>query len=392
MIFDAVVFCLLLLAVVVGWRGGFVGRLGAWVGFAVGGLATARWVRQGIEAVNLEGEHQRLAAAATAVLLGAIAGHAIGWRVARGLRGLVPRPFRWVDSLVGVVVATISVGLLVWILLPPLAAANGWPKEQAENSRAVELVEKYSPVTPTVTGLLGQLLSEWPNIPGFESSSGSLEVGEPPTEISVAGEVLEVAAASVARVMAVACSQRQDGTAFVVSPGLLLTNAHVVAGAKVVEVALPGASLETATVTAYDPERDLALLRVQTSLPPLSLQTPLAGQLAAVVGHPLGGPLRTAPIRLVERVIANGRDLYDSVDTQRKVWFAAAKLQSGDSGAPVIDTNGDVLGIVFAVAPPAASDYERATYVLDKSEIAAFMAEVAAFEDRSVVNTGKCLK
>ena len=83
MIFDAVVFCLLLLAVVVGWRGGFVGRLGAWVGFAVGGLATARWVRQGIEAVNLEGEHQRLAAAATAVLLGAIAGHAIGWRLAR---------------------------------------------------------------------------------------------------------------------------------------------------------------------------------------------------------------------------------------------------------------------------------------------------------------------
>tara|TARA_B100000427_G_scaffold166201_1_gene138046 strand:- start:213 stop:497 length:285 start_codon:yes stop_codon:yes gene_type:complete len=94
----------------------------------------------------------------------------------------------------------------------------------------------------------------------------------------------------------------------------------------------------------------------------------------------------------VERVTANGRDLYDSMDTQRKIWFAAAKLQSGDSGAPVIDTNGDVIGIIFAVAPPGTPEYERAAYVLDRSEIAAFMAEVAAFEDRSVVNTGQCLK
>ena len=392
MIFDGIAASLLVVAVIAGWRGGFVGRLGAWIGFAAGGLVTARWIQQGIDAVNLEGEHQRLAVAAIAVLLGAFVGHAIGWRGARGLRGLVPRPFRWIDSLVGVIVATGSVALFVWILLPPLAATNGWPNQQAKNSRVVELVEKYSPVAPSVTGLLGQLLNEWPNIPGFESASGPLDVGDPPVEISVAGEVLEVAAASIARVSAVACSQRQDGTAFVVAPNLLLTNAHVVAGSLDVEVAVSSKALQPATVTAFDPERDLALLRIETSLPSLALQSPLAGQLAAVIGHPAGGPLRTSPIRLVERVTANGRDLYDSMDTQRKIWFAAAKLQSGDSGAPVIDTNGDVLGIIFAVAPPATPEYERAAYVLDRAEIAAFMAEVAAFEDRSVVNTGQCLK
>ncbi|MCH2625730.1 MAG: hypothetical protein MKZ77_09250, partial [Acidimicrobiales bacterium] len=101
---------------------------------------------------------------------------------------------------------------------------------------------------------------------------------------------------------------------------------------------------------------------------------------------------RTAPIRLVERVVAHGRDLHDSVDTTRKVWFAAAKLQTGDSGAPVINNNGAAVGVIFAVAPPDASDHERAVYVLDRSEIAAFMAEVAAFGDRTVVNTGKCLR
>jgi len=391
-IFDGVALGLLVIAVVTGWRGGFLGRLGAWVGFVVGGLATARWIQQGIEAVNLKSEHQRLAVAAVAVLLGALVGHAVGWRVARGLRTLVPRPLRWVDSVVGVIAATGSVALLVWILLPPLAAASGWPNQQAKESRVVEIVERYSPVGPSVTGLLGQLLSDWPNIPGFESASEPLDVGEPPVQISVSGEVLETAAASIARVSAVACSQRQDGTAFVVGPDLLLTNAHVVAGSQRVEVALPSTGLQPATVTAFDAKRDLALLRVESASPPLSLKTPLEGQLAAVMGHPAGDPLRTAPIRLVKRVTANGRDLYDSLDTQRQIWFAAAKLQSGDSGAPVIDTNGDVVGVIFAVAPPGSSKYEREAYVLDRSEIDAFMAEVAKFDDRSVVNTSKCLK
>jgi S1-C subfamily serine protease len=172
---------------------------------------------------------------------------------------------------------------------------------------------------------------------------------------------------------------------------MALTNAHIVAGSQKVEVALPGRTLEQASVLAFDPERDLALLRVDSTIAPLQLESPLAGQLAGVIGHPGGGPLRTAPIRLVERVTAHARDLHDSVDTTRKVWFAAAKLQTGDSGAPVIDTNGAVVAVIFAVAPPNASDYERTAYALDRSEMAGFMAEVRAFGDRTVVNTGKCL-
>ena len=392
MVFDALAGVLLLLAVIAGWRGGFIGRLGAWVGFAVGGLATARWVGSAIELVNIDGQNQRLAVAAAAVLLGALLGHGVGRRLARGLRGLVPRPFRWIDSIIGVFVGVGFVALFIWILLPPLAAANGWPKRQSEQSKIVELVDQYAPVTPSATGLLGQLLVNWSSISTFRPGEGPPDVGQPPEEISVTADVLERAAASVVRVQTVACSQRQNGTAFAIASGLVLTNAHVVAGAKKVEIALPGEELKPATVTAFDPERDLALIRIEVELPALSLQTPLEGQLAAVIGHPLGGPLRTAPIRLVERVTANGEDIYRSLETKRKIWFAAANLKSGDSGAPVIDTNGDVLGVVFSIAPATAADHERAAYVLDRSEIAGFMAEVAAFEERSVVNTGKCLK
>ena len=392
MVFDAVAGALLALAVIAGWRGGLIGRLGAWVGFAAGGLATARWVGSGIELLNIDGQNQRLAIAAAAVLLGALLGHGVGRRLARGLRGLVPRPFRLIDSIIGVFVAIGFVGLFIWILIPPLAAAKGWPERQSEQSKIVEFVERYAPITPSATGFLGELLADWSAISTFRPEEGPLDVGLPPEEISVSAEVLETAAASIVRVQTTACSQQQNGTAFAISPGLVLTNAHVVAGAKKVEIALPGEDLKPAAVTAFDPERDLALIRVEVEIPPLSLQTPMEGQLAVVIGHPLGGPLRTAPIRFVEKVIANGEDIYRSLETKRKIWFAAANLKSGDSGAPVIDTNGDGVGVIFAIAPQGALDHDRAAYVLDRSEIAGFMAEVAAFDERSVVNTGKCLK
>jgi S1-C subfamily serine protease len=95
---------------------------------------------------------------------------------------------------------------------------------------------------------------------------------------------------------------------------------------------------------------------------------------------------------LVERAVDNGRDLYDSIDITRRFWFAAAHLQTGDSGAPVVDTQGAAVGVVFAVAPHSAADYKRAVYVLDRSEIDGFMAETAALGDRNVVSTGPCLK
>ena len=391
MVVDLFFGLLLAIAVWTGWRGGLVGRLASWVGFTVAALAAARWATVALDSLNITGKHQRLGAATAAVLLAGVLGHAVGWRVARGLRNFVPRPLRWVDSLAGVVMGAGLVVLLVWLFAPALLSVRGWPRDQAKTSRAVAAVERWVPVTPTAGSLLGSLTQDWGVLAAFDADTPAVDVGDLPTKLVVSAEVSEVAAASIVRVTAIACSQRQDGTGFVIAPGVALTNAHVVAGSQKVEVALPGTTLEQTAVLAFDPERDLALLRVDPTIEPLHLESPLAGQLAGVIGHPGGGPLRTAPIRLVERVAAHGRDLHDSVDTTRKVWFAATKLQTGDSGAPVIDNNGSVVAVIFAVAPPGSSEYGGTAYALDRSEVAAFMAEVAAFGDRTVVNTGKCL-
>ncbi|MGB1795285.1 MAG: hypothetical protein ACPHLJ_06880 [Acidimicrobiales bacterium] len=86
---------LLIAAIVIGWRGGLIGRLGAWIGFAVGALAAARWTTDGVDALAIEGEYQRLAAGALAVLFAGVIGHATGWRLARGLRNSMDRLFSW---------------------------------------------------------------------------------------------------------------------------------------------------------------------------------------------------------------------------------------------------------------------------------------------------------
>ena len=392
MVIDVVVVVLLAVALIVGWRGGLVGRLGAWVGFAIGALGSARWATAGIDALNIEGKHQRLAAAVLGVLACGVLGHVIGWRLIRTLRNLIPRPFRWIDSVAGALTGLGFVALVVWLMVPPLSASQGWPNQQLRDSRVFNYVEQASPWTPNSRGLLDRLFEDWNRIHNFEFENGLPRVGIPPTELSVAAEVLEQAAKSVLRVSALSCGRTNDGTAVVISPGLALTNAHVVAGATKVEVALPGENPADASVTAFDPERDLALIRTESTLPVLALEAPLPGQLAAVIGHPDGGPLRTAPIRMVERVTANGRDLYDSVNTSRRVWFAAAQLSTGDSGAPVVDQDGSVLGVVFAIGKQGSSEEGKAAYVLDRTEISAFMSEVAAFGERSIVNTGRCIR
>ena len=116
---------------------------------------------------------------------------------------------------------------------------EGLAAKQASESKVVEFVEQIAPLTPSGRGLLDRLLQDWPRVPTFGSTGLPVDVGEPPEELTVSAETLARVADSVLRVQAIACSQRQDGTAFVVSPGVALTNAHVVAGSGNIEIAAP---------------------------------------------------------------------------------------------------------------------------------------------------------
>ena len=160
----------------------------------------------------------------------------------------------------------------------------------------------------------------------------------------------------------------------------------MIAGSKDVSVHGEHGQDRSATVVAFDPFRDIALLRVDgLDVPPLPLGEPI-GQVIGVrcTGIPGGGDLRAAPFDVAERVQAEGKDLFGDKRIVRDVLVLSTSLRPGDSGAPVVRDDGTVIGMAFAVGA------RRSTvgYALTSDELQAVMAGV----HDTRVSTGRCLR
>ncbi len=141
-------------------------------------------------------------------------------------------------------------------------------------------------------------------------------------------------------------------------------------------------------MVAFDPARDLAIVRVDDfDRPALVISgapvTSLDGVEGGVFGHPGGEPLRIAPFRVGRIITATGRDIYGTNRTERKVLELSASLRPGDSGSAVVNQQGQVVGIAFAIARDTAD----VAYALATSELQATLATVGP----STVSTGECL-
>lgn len=177
---------------------------------------------------------------------------------------------------------------------------------------------------------------------------------------------------STVNVESFGCGGLHEGSGFTVAPNVVVTNAHVVAGADRVRVRRPDGRVLPASIVRFDPNRDLAVLSVaglgQESLP---IGNAPEGTAAAVLGYPGGqNNVRVAPAVIREENPTIGRDIYGRQRTQRQVLFLASRLRQGDSGSAVIDGQGQVIGVAFAVAP----DRPGAAYALDDSELRAVLA------------------
>jgi len=203
----------------------------------------------------------------------------------------------------------------------------------------------------------------------FTEFGPSQDTGPPPKDDPLPSGALSVAAASTVLVRGQACGLLQEGSGWTVAPNLVVTNAHVVAGEPLgdTQVLLPDGEVDQATVVLYNPNVDLALLSVpglgEQSLP---LATGTLGQKGAVLGHPNGQvPLAVQPAVIADWVHAEGENLYNTAVTKRYVYVLSAELAKGDSGAPLVDARGQVVGIAFAIAP----DRSTTAYALAISEL-----------------------
>jgi S1-C subfamily serine protease len=347
-----------MVAVVVGGlREGFVARTTRLAGLVLGLLALGRTVPSMLALVDPPTLTLRAALAlATAAGTVAVVGAVVGV-VTAPLRALLRiGPLSVIDRAAGAVASAVAAVLLVWLLIPAAASVPGRVSAEVRGSALLGAVDAALPPQPDVTRSLRTLFGAagFPDpLVGLAPTPAPAE--PPPGPSELAG--LEVAAAAARDaatwVHAVGCGRLQTGSGFALDATLLVTNAHVVAGGREVTVRGADGRVVAATVVAFDPGRDLALLAAPGhGLRPLRPGPSAVGDLAVVVGFP-GGALepRTAATRVDRQVLGVGRDIYGADGAERDLLFLAAELRAGDSGAPVVATDGTLIGIVFAVSP-----------------------------------------
>ena len=163
-------------------------------------------------------------------------------------------------------------------------------------------------------------------------------------------EAVELTLSSVVQVGGIGCGGGQAGTGFVVAPGMVATNAHVVAGLVNPEVSPFSAQRQPATLVAFDPVSDLALLSVSyVSDNPLVLsrQGATDGEKVAAAGFGGGHSLRTRDGVVRFRGDVTTTDIFHKGTGNRAVIEVTMASESGDSGSPIVDGAGEVVGILF---------------------------------------------
>jgi S1-C subfamily serine protease len=254
------------------------------------------------------------------------------------------------------------------------------------DSAVARAIDRLAPDPPSESETLGRLVGDQ-SFPEVFDTLSSPDAGTPPADGIPADAATRVTRSTVL-VEGQACDRIQEGTGFVAGENLVVTNAHVVAGENHTHIVTSdGRRLET-TVVAFDPNRDLAVLRAPAlGLPPLAEADARIDDRGALFGHPGGGPLRQAPVRIAEQIVASGSDITHTTPTQREVFVLAAVTAPGDSGAPVVDADGRVVGVMFAY------DISRdsTAYALTRSELDAVLGPVLAGAAPASVGTGDCL-
>jgi uncharacterized membrane protein required for colicin V production len=166
------------------------------------------------------------------------------------------------------------------------------------------------------------------------------------------------ASQSVVRVTGVACGLGLEGSGWVVRRGLVVTNAHVIAGIRNPRIDTPAGGRFTSTVVAFDATNDLAVLRAPgLGARPLPLSPPDRGTAVAIVGYPLNGPLALSPGRLGGTADALFRDAFGRGPIKRLVTGIRGTVQPGNSGGPGVDALGRVRTTIFARRPQETGGY-----------------------------------
>ncbi|MEU5871473.1 MarP family serine protease [Glycomyces sp. NPDC047369] len=387
---DVVIVLLALLFAINGYRQGFILSAATFLGFLGGallGVQIAPWA-----ADFYQEPLAKLVVALVLVFALALGGQAlmtaIGYRLRRKLKS---NGSRRIDHYLGPVISIVAVLLVTWMAAAPLASLPLPAIAGAvRNSSIVGGIDENMP--EAVRGVYDRLRESlnttgMPNIFYGIDPTQVRDVPAPDPELA-ASSVVRNAEDSVLKVhgSAPSCDRQIEGSSFVYAEDLVVTNAHVVAGTDDVRVESDGDLLE-AEVIVFEPEKDLAILHVpDLDAEPLPLDdgTAESGADAIVLGYPGGGPYTATAARVREARVVTGPDIYDDGTVTREVYQLFATIIGGNSGGPLLNPDGEVIGVVFA----AAVDDPETGYALTMDESASVLD--AGLSASGSVGTGSC--
>jgi S1-C subfamily serine protease len=387
---DVILVVLMLIFAANGYRQGFVIGALSFVGFFTGALI-------GLQLGPLLGRQfadlqLRVLVSLVTIFGLAVLGQALaGWLGTRLRQKVTSRPGQIADDVGGAVVSLFAVLLVAWLVAAPLASSSlPWLARSVRNSEVLGGVDR---VMPHQVRALSDALRDTVDTNGFPDVFGDLvptqvrEVAAP--DPALAGSPAVVSARkSVVKVLgnAPSCARRIEGSGFVYAPQHVMTNAHVVAGTRSVSVELDG-DRRPGRVVYYDPGRDLAVIYVPGLNAPamrFAAVEATTGDGAIVIGFPLDGPFDAQSARIRDVRDITGPDIYDQREVTREIYTIRALVRSGNSGGPLVATDGRVLGVIFA----AAADDPNTGFAVTSDE--ATPVAVAARDRTSATGTGSC--
>lgn len=371
LVVDAIILLILVFALWGGWRQGAFTSLLSTVGVVAGlvvGAAAAPFVMRLTDSTAL----RFLLAIGTVVLLIGV-GNLIGAHLGHAIRDRIRfRSSRILDSAIGAIFQGLATLIVLWLVAIPLATGMpGSVSSSIRESRILAFVDDHTPRgLDTLPSKIAAMLTE-SGLPPLISPFGNRpirEVDAPNINVSNV-ELVENLRPSVINVMGNAgeCSRRLMGSGFVAAPDYVITNAHVVAGTDTVSLDTM-IGVHQAEVVFYDPDVDIAVLYSPgLGLDPLPwAETPLnTGDDAIVMGFPLSGPFDASSARIRERIMITGSNIYASGQHEREAYSVRGNIRSGNSGGPMVNSDGAVSGVVFG----AAIDGTDTGYALTAEEV-----------------------
>jgi S1-C subfamily serine protease len=375
-----------------GWRQGFVAGLLSFAGFLGGGILAALVLPEVVASYFTEGLVRALVLIG-AVLIAALLGQSLASILGRMLRAAITwTPVKYVDRAAGAGLNVLALAVIVWIIASAIA--------MLPTTQTTTLVQQSKVVTTLDAIVPNQVRDSFIHLRDVVGQgafprvfSGIAEVVGPevsaPNDLIASNSAVVLASSSVARIFgtASACSTTLTGSGFFVSSGVVLTNAHVVAGVRNPEVEI-GDQRWPATVVYFDSRLDVAALKVDSALiPGLDLQptAPQSGDDGVAAGYPGGGSLKIAPVRIRALIDARGDDIYGKSGVERQVISFRGTVVPGDSGGPLLSPQGEVTGMVFG----SGISNKSTGYAIAASELGAVKA--SGISNTAAVDTGTCV-